>query len=458
MTETVANDRPLPQASSRVGTGASSLRTRMRLYAVIGLIVVGAWLYYTINAVLGLYDATLQIAQYTNLRGRTTDAMTGLSQASDGLEASRSRGSLHAQHSPIRDEIFAAIARVFDSQQFIMGREVEELEKEIAAYTCVPLAIGCASGSDALYLALLAAEIGPGDIVLTTPFSFFATAGSISRAGATPVFVDIQPDTYNIDPECLVAVVKQHPRPKAIIPVHLFGACADMDPIMEIATGCGAMVIEDGAQAIGAEYMGRKAQSIGRMGCISFFPTKNLGALGDGGMVLTGDEKLAARIACLRIHGSTQKYHHPYLGTNSRLDTLQAAVLRVKLRYLDRWSDGRARNAEIYRAILGPWNLPVVLPSPAPYQTRHVYNQFVIRAARRNELKAYLQQKGVGTEIYYPLPLHLQPCYASLGYGKGSFPVSEQAAGEVLALPVHADLPAEDIEYVCSLIRSFYAR
>ncbi len=364
---------------------------------------------------------------------------------------------LEAQHRPLRDELLRAMTRVMDSQQFIMGEEVKQLEKEIAAYTGVSRGVGCASGSDALYLALMAAGVGPGDEVLTTPFSFFATAGSISRAGATPVFVDIDPETYNIDPALLAEAMAKHPRAKTVIPVHLFGACADMDPILKLAADHGAVVIEDGAQSIGAEYKGRKAQSMGELGCISFFPSKNLGGFGDGGMVLTNNDGLADKMASLRAHGTTKKYYHPYIGTNSRLDTLQAAVLLVKLRRLDAWSDGRARNAAKYREILSAAGLPIVLPVVADYQTRHVYNQFVIRCERRDQLQNYLKQHGVGTEVYYPLSLHLQPCYADLGYKEGSMPVSERASKEVLALPIHADLPNEDIAYICELMRSFYA-
>lgn len=364
---------------------------------------------------------------------------------------------LSAQHQPLRDELLAAITRVVDSQRFIMGPEVKDLEKQVATYTGVSHAVACASGSDALYLALLAAGVGPGDVVLTTPFSFFATAGSISRVGATPVFVDIEYSTFNMDPERLAEAVRAYPNVKAIIPVHLFGGCADMDPILEIAAQCGAAVIEDGAQSIGAEYKGRKAQSIGDAGCISFFPSKNLGGFGDGGMVLTNDGEMAAKLSSLRLHGTTKKYYHPYLGTNSRLDTLQAAVLLVKFPFLDFWSAGRARNAATYRGALQKMDIPVVLPVEAPYQTRHVYNQFVIRCPRRDELKAYLQTNGVGTEVYYPLSLHLQPCYADLGYVEGSMPVSEQASKEVLALPIHADLSDEDILYIASRIQSFYA-
>jgi len=363
---------------------------------------------------------------------------------------------LEAQHRGLRDEILRAITRVVDSQHFIMGKEVKELEQEIARYTEVSHGIACASGSDALYLALLAAGIGPGDAVLTTPFSFFATAGAISRTGAVPVFVDIQPDTFNIDPARLAEAVKMKPRVKAIIPIHLFGGSADMDPILKIAADCGAIVIEDGGQSIGAEYKGRKAQSLGHVGCISFFPSKNLGGFGDGGMCLTSNPALAEKMASLRLHGTTKKYYHPLLGTNSRLDTIQAAVLLVKFPYLDSWSERRAKNAERYRQILGAAALPITLPMEAPYQTRHVYNQFVIRGPRRDELKTYLQQHGVGTEVYYPLCLHLQPCYAGLEYQQGSMPESERASREVLALPIHADLTDEDIVYICHLIRSFY--
>jgi dTDP-4-amino-4,6-dideoxygalactose transaminase len=306
-------------------------------------------------------------------------------------------------------------------------------------------------------LALLGLGLGAGDGVITTPFSFFATAGSISRAGATPVFVDIEPDTFNLDPDRLAEAVRAHSRVKAIIPVHLYGGCADMDPIMVLSRERGWAVIEDGAQSIGAEYKGRKAQSIGDAGCISFFPSKNLGCFGDGGMIMTNDETLAKKLAALRLHGATKKYHHEWIGTNSRLDTVQAAVLKVKLRYVDAWTEGRRKNVERYREILGGLGLPLVLPVEKPYQTRHVYNQFVIRCAQRDRLQAYLKEHGVGTEIYYPLPLHLQPCYKSLGYQEGDFPVSEQAAREVLALPVHAGLQPGDLEYTCDLIRGFYA-
>jgi dTDP-4-amino-4,6-dideoxygalactose transaminase len=364
---------------------------------------------------------------------------------------------MKALHRPMRDEILAEVTRVIDSNAFIMGEDVKQLEKSIAEYSGVPYAIGCASGSDALLLALMAAGVGYGDAVLTTPFTFFATAGSIVRAGATPVFVDIDPATYNIDARQVEETIRRTPRAKAIMPVHLYGGCADMDPIMEAARSRNCVVIEDGAQAIGAEYCGRRAQSIGDIGCISFFPSKNLGGFGDGGMVMSKDEVTAKKLAALRVHGAPRKYFHEWVGMNSRLDSLQAAVLRVKLKYLDGETAGRQKNADRYREILGSARLPIVLPQPAPYQTRHVYNQFVIRAPRRDELKAWLQENGVGTEIYYPLSLHQQVCFQGLGYREGDFPESERAAKEVLALPVHSAMPDQDIEYVCQMIRAFYA-
>jgi dTDP-4-amino-4,6-dideoxygalactose transaminase len=364
---------------------------------------------------------------------------------------------LGALHKPIRDELLAAMTRVIDSNAFILGDDVKLLEKSIAAYCHVPYAIGCASGSDALVLAMMAAGVGHGDAVLTTPFTFFATAGSIVQAGATPVFVDIDPSTYNMDPQALAQTIRHTPRAKAIMPVHLYGGCADMDPILEIARDRGSVTIEDGAQSIGAEYKGRSAQSIGDIGCISFFPTKNLGGFGDGGMVLTQDEEYARKLAALRVHGAHQKYFHEWVGVNSRLDSLQAAVLRVKLQYLDAETAGRQRNAGRYRKNLSGAGLPIGLPQPAWYQTRHIYNQFVIRAPRRGQLKAWLQENGVGCEIYYPLSLHQQVCFRDLGYREGDFPESEKAAREVLALPVHSALTEQDVDYVCQQICAFYA-
>jgi dTDP-4-amino-4,6-dideoxygalactose transaminase len=363
---------------------------------------------------------------------------------------------LAALHAPIRDEIVAEMVRVVDSQKFIMGDDVKELERLIAEYSGTRFAVGCASGSDALLLALLAADIGPGDKVLTTPYTFFATAGAISRAGAIPVFADIDPATFNIDPVAAEHVLETVSGIKAIIPVHLFGACADMDPLMESANRHGCMVIEDGAQSIGAEYKNRTAQSMGQIGCISFFPSKNLGGFGDGGMLTTNDPDLARKLGALRLHGTTKKYYHEFIGINSRLDTIQAAVLKVKFRFLDFWTAGRQRNAELYRSLLSSRGLPVQLPVEADYQTRHVYNQFVIGVPSRDELKGWLQDIGVGTEIYYPVPMHLQPCYKDLGYREGDFPNSEAAAQQTLALPIYSAMLPEDIEYVSELIIDFF--
>jgi len=361
---------------------------------------------------------------------------------------------MRALHRPIRDEVLAAMARVVDSNAFILGEDVRQLEKSIAAYCHVAYAIGCGSGSDALLLAMMAAGIEPGDAVLTTPFTFFATAGSITLAGGTPVFVDIDPATYNMDPRALAETIRRTPKAKIVMPVHLYGGCADMDPILEIGRSRDCVTIEDGAQSIGAEYKGRRAQSMGDIGCLSFYPTKNLGAFGEGGMVLTQDEGLAQKLAALRVHGALKKYFHRWVGLNSRLDTLQAAILRVKLQYLDAETTGRQKNAERYRANLA--GLPAGLPQAAPYQTRHIYNQFVIRVPERDKLKAYLDENGVGTDIYYPLSLHEQECFRELGYRAGDFPESEKAAREVLALPIHSALAGEDVDYVCAQIRAFY--
>jgi dTDP-4-amino-4,6-dideoxygalactose transaminase len=364
---------------------------------------------------------------------------------------------LKAQHAQIREEVLAAVIRVIDSQKFILGEEVQTLEKEIALYSNAQFAIGCASGSDALSLALMAAEIGHGDRVITTPFTFFATAGAISRVGAIPVFVDIDPDTFNLDPELVKTAIESHERIRAIIPVHLFGGCADMDPIRAIAESRGIAVIEDAAQAIGAEYKGRRAGSLGHMGCFSFFPSKNLGGYGDGGMVTTNDGSLAERLRALRVHGCKKKYIHEWVGVNSRLDALQAAVLRVKFRYLDQWSTRRQENADLYRKLLAEAGARVIAPQAAPYQTRHIYNQFVIRCSDRDRLQANLKEGGVGTEVYYPLPLHLQKCFADLGYKAGDFPISERLADEVLALPVNPDVSGEDIQYICRVLAGFRA-
>lgn len=363
---------------------------------------------------------------------------------------------LRAQLATIRDEILAAIEKQIDTQQFILGSEVEALEKDLALYCGVPYAIGCASGTDALILALRALDIGPGDEVATTPFSFFATASSIHLVGARPVFVDINAGDFNIDPDCLRDTLARHPKIKAIMPVHLFGACSPMDSIQAEADRFGLPVIEDAAQAIGAEYNGRRAGGLGRIGCFSFFPSKNLGGYGDGGLVTTGDAVLASRFRSLRVHGSRTRYFHDEVGLNSRLDELQAAVLRVKLRHLDAWTGARQRNAAAYTRRLEAAGLPLRLPRAPEGVTRHAYNQYVVRAPRRDELRAYLAAHGIGCEIYYPLPLHRQPCFEYLGYKEGDFPVSEQCAGDVLALPVYPELPPADLEYVCETIGAFY--
>lgn len=364
---------------------------------------------------------------------------------------------LQAQHKQIREEVLAEIVRVVDSQKFILGDDVKKLEGEIASYCGTKYAIGCASGSDALILALMALGVKTGDEVLTTPYTFFATAGAISRVGAIPVFVDVEESTFNIDPKLMEKALSSHPKIRAMIPVHLFGGCADLDPIMAMAKDRGVPVVEDAAQSIGSEYKGRRAGNVGEIGCFSFFPSKNLGGYGDGGIVTTNDAALAERLSALRVHGGKKKYYHEWIGMNSRLDALQAAILRVKLRYLDGWSEGRHKNAERYRAELAKRNVPVVPLTPAPYQTRHIYNQFVIRTDRRDALQTYLKGQGIGTEVYYPIPLHLQPCYAFLGHKEGDFPVSERLAKESLALPVHSDLAAEDLDYVCDAIQAFYA-
>jgi dTDP-4-amino-4,6-dideoxygalactose transaminase len=365
---------------------------------------------------------------------------------------------LQAQHCRIRGEVLAEVVRVIDSQKFIMGEDVQKLEQEIAAYSNAKFGVGCASGSDALFLALLAVGIQPGDEVLTTPYTFFATVGAIHRAGAVPVFVDVEDATFNMDMNQVEAVLAKHPKVKAAIPIHLFGGCADLDPLCALTRERGIFVIEDAAQSIGSEYKGRRAGSVGDVGCFSFFPSKNLGGYGDGGMVTTNDPELRERLAALRVHGSKKKYYHEWVGVNSRLDALQAAVLRVKFRYLDGWSAGRQKNADLYRKLLTEARVPVAAPQPASYQTRHIYNQFCILAPGRDQLQAYLKDNGIGTEVYYPLPLHLQTCFAGLGYKAGDFPVSERLAKESLALPIHSELAAGDIEAVCRTLEAFYRR
>jgi dTDP-4-amino-4,6-dideoxygalactose transaminase len=358
---------------------------------------------------------------------------------------------LQAQYQPIRDEVLATITRVCDSQRFIGGPEVEALERELAEMLAVKEAVGVSSGTDALLAAMMALEIGAGDEVITTTYSFFATAGCIARLGARPVFVDIDPVTFNIDPAALKAALT--PRTKAIIPVHLYGCSAEMDPIVALAAEAGVAVIEDAAQAIGARYRGRLAGGLGTIGCFSFFPSKNLGAFGDGGLVTTNDPALAHRVRLIRNHGMEPRYYHHFVGANFRLDALQAAVLRVKARHLAGWTEARRRNADRYRAMLGGLAREgkVGLPTE-PADRYHIYNQFIVRLPRRDAVKAALEAHRVGCEIYYPVPFHVQQCFADLGYRAGQFPHAEQAAAETLALPIYGELTEAQQQYVVDAI------
>ena len=369
---------------------------------------------------------------------------------------------LASQYRKIRKEVLREVEKVCDSQHYVLGKHVKGLEEEIAAYCGAKYAIGVASGTDAILLALMASGVGRGDRVITTPFTFFSTAGSISRLGAVPVFVDIDPRTYNIDTGALERLLKRRPKGiKGIIPVHLFGQCASMDRIRALARGRGIWVIEDAAQSLGAEFKGRRAGTLGDFGCLSFYPTKNLGCFGDGGMVTTGKARLAKSLKMLRVHGTSARsnYHYDTVGINSRLDELHAAVLRVKLRYLDGWVGARRRNAERYNHLFRRAGLlEVVTPPHVEERCRHVYNQYVIRAPKRDALRAHLQAKGVGTGIYYPMPLHLQRCFKDLGYSRGDLPVSEKAAREVLALPIYPELRQKEQAYVVSCIAGFYGR
>jgi dTDP-4-amino-4,6-dideoxygalactose transaminase len=362
---------------------------------------------------------------------------------------------LKAQFRSIRPEVLAAIQRVMDSQQFILGPEVDRLEQEIASFTGSHFAVSCASGSDALLLALMALDVNRGDEVITTPFTFGATAGAIARLGARPVFVDIDPETFNIDSRELPKAVT--PKTKAIIPVHLFGLVAEMDAVNAVAADCGVAVIEDAAQSIGAFYRGRSAGALGALGCFSFFPSKNLGGAGDGGLITTNRRDLADRLKALRVHGTRQKYQYEMLGMNSRLDALQAAILRVKLPHLDEWTDARRRNARQYRQLFQNYELLSLVQLPAePEGCIHVYNQFSIRVKKRAALRECLRRCGVPTEIYYPSPLHLQPVYAFLGHREGDFPHAEAACKEILSLPIYAELTEEELETVVAAIADFY--
>jgi len=358
---------------------------------------------------------------------------------------------LRAQYHSIEREIDTAVGGVLEAGSFILGPNVKALEQEIARYCGCGYGIGMASGTDALRLAMDALEIGPGDEVITTPFTFVATANTVSRAGATPVFVDIDPRTFNIDPARIEAAITE--RTRAIVPVHLYGQPCDMKPIMDLAAAHRLPVIEDSAQAIGATYDGRPVSSFGIIGCFSFYPTKNLGAYGDAGMAVTCSEEIAALLDVLRRHGGRVKYYHERIGYNSRLDEIQAAILRVKLRHLDDWTAARRRVAARYDELLA--GAPVTTPYCAP-NARHVYHQYTIRAPRRDELEAFLKSKGIGTMIYYPVPLHRQEIYADLGLGPGSLPEAERAAQEVLSLPIYPELTDGQIEEVAAAIRQFY--
>lgn len=369
---------------------------------------------------------------------------------------------LKKQFIQLEEEIKSALDEVFKTQHFILGPNVEELEKTIASYCRTKYAIGVASGSDALLLSLMALGIGTGDEVIIPPFTFFATAGSVSRLGAIPVFVDIDPDTYNIDPSKIEE--KINPKTKAIIPVHLFGQCADMDPILQIAKRRGIYVIEDAAQSLGSEYKpdknsySRRAGEMGDLGCLSFYPTKNLGAFGDAGMVVTNNPSLADKIHLLRVHGSKPKYFHKLIGINSRLDAIQAAILIVKFKYLEKWTEERHRKARRYNELLRElttyvegFKLPVI-----QYENRHIFNQYVIRVPQRDRLRGFLEAEGIGTDIYYPLPLHIQECYSFLGYRRGDLPASEKASKEVLALPIYPELTDEEQMMIADRIKRFY--
>jgi len=369
---------------------------------------------------------------------------------------------LKAQYKTIKDEILDVTDGIFESQYFILGPHVEKLEKEIAEYCCVKYALGVSSGTDALLIALMAAGIGPGDSVITMPYTFFATAGSIARVGAKPIFADIDPDTYNISPEKISEIVcsmkaAERARLKAIMPVHLYGQCADMDPILDIAKKFNLLVIEDAAQAMGSEYKGRRAGSMGSFGCFSFFPSKNLGAFGDGGIVTVKAAAFYEKLHILRVHGSHPKYYHRYIGGNFRLDAIQAAIVSVKLKHLDGWTEARQKNAQRYERLFREAGLDEKIKLPVQKESRHIYNQFVIEVPeKRDDLRNHLNNAGIGNEVYYPVPLHLQECFAYLGYREGDMPVSERAALHTIALPIYPELTEDMQAYVVEKIREFY--
>jgi dTDP-4-amino-4,6-dideoxygalactose transaminase len=380
---------------------------------------------------------------------------------------------LKAQYHALAAEIIPVLEAVCASQRFILGRYVTDFEFTAAQYCRCAKAVGVSSGTDALLLALMALGIGPGDEVITTPYSFFATAGTIARVGARPIFCDVDPVSYNLRPDAVSGFISQQcerrgdrlirratgGRVRALMPVHLYGQCAEMTPLMESCREFNLAVIEDAAQAIGAEdSLGRRAGSMGDVGCLSFFPSKNLGAFGDAGMCTTQNEQLAHHMRVLRVHGGEPKYFHAFIGGNFRIDEIQAAVLGIKIKYLDEWTAGRQRNAEYYAAAFRRAGLDTLLGLPtAGSSRRHIWNQYVIRAPRRDELKNFLGQRGVGCEIYYPVPLHRQQCFAYLGYAHGDFPVAEQAAEQTLALPIYPELEPLQLQYVVDQIAAFYA-
>jgi len=369
---------------------------------------------------------------------------------------------LKAQYATIKPEIQKAVDEVFESQYFILGPKVEKLEQKIADYSESAYAVGVSSGTDALLISLMALEIEPDDEIITTPFTFFSTAGVISRLNAIPKFVDIDPVTYNMDPSKIELAITR--RTKAIIPVHLFGQCADMDPILQTASNHHIPVIEDAAQSIGAQYKHKKAGSMGTFGIFSFFPSKNLGGAGDGGMVVTQDSSLYDKLKILRVHGSRPKYFHKIVGGNFRLDALQAAVLLVKFKYLDSWSEQRRKNASYYNKLFSESGLiekgfietPAEVYKDTGDKNHHIYNQHTIRAQSRDELQKHLKEQGIGTAIYYPVPLHLQECYKDLGYLKGDFPEAEKAAESVLSLPIYPELTYSQQEYIAEKTTEFY--
>lgn len=365
---------------------------------------------------------------------------------------------LSEQHNGLRQEIEAAIGRVLDANAFILGGEVKAFEEEAAVYCGTKHSIGCASGSDALLLAMMALDVKAGDEVITTPYSFFATVSAITRLGATPVFVDIDPATYNLDVAQIEAKITE--KTKAIQPVHLFGQCADMKALTEISEKHNIPLVEDAAQAIGSEENGTRAGAMSAVGCFSFYPSKNLGGMGDGGLMTTNDDALAEKLFALRVHGAAKRYHHKWVGLNSRLDGFQGAVLRVKLPHLDSWSAKRKANADRYRELFTDAGLAEQITLPLERENvRHIYNQFVIRVPnRRDELREFLTAKGVGTDVYYPIPLHLQECFAYLGYREGDLPESERASHETLALPIFPELKEEQQDYVVKTISEFFQK